>query len=140
MICSISRRFAKVVKLVFLFILLILFCFIIWYKERRPQVLSRGECNVCHHERDFIKSCILNHTNTSEAILDDPTTSQYAVLEYMTEKDTFRALPDHKILYVERYIELLIMHTVSGKPHLILPDYVASRDDDHIIEMMTLSK
>ena len=86
--------------------------------------------------RELIKSYILKHSNSSQAILDDPTTHQYEALQFLADEDIFYVSLNQELLYVQRYIEILVMIAVSGKPHLILPEYVASRTDDDFIDTM----
>ena len=87
-------------------------------------------------DRDTIKAYILKHTNSSEEIIDDSTTNQFKALDFLSKEDIFYVDVNQELLYVQRYIEILVMLTVSGKPHLILPEYVASRTNDDFIDTM----
>lgn len=87
-----------------------------------------------------IKSYILEHTETLEEVLDDPTTNQFKALDFLANEDIFYVSLNQELLYVQRYIEILVMLAISGKPHLILPEYVASRTDDDFIDTMHVCK
>lgn len=89
--------------------------------------------------KELIKSYIIEHINTTKEVLDEPTTKQYAALEFLVNEDIFVVNLNQELLYVQRYIEILVMLSVSGRPHLILPEYVASRTNDDFIETMHIS-
>jgi len=91
--------------------------------------------------RELIKYYILLETGSysKKEMLDNNQTVQYEALEFLVNEDLFYVELNRHKLYVQRYLEILLMICVSGKPHLILPDYKTSRNQGDFLETISIN-